>query len=290
VESARDLILHLLSPQFSEITSAVTELKWTPILSTIRGLSTNDVPLWRLATLLNECWMDEDIFNALVEILYFRLQAKISLLPSDATSPSYLFLPTTFLADARRYYHHHPQQYTPEILDLRQRLLLTTVQSISFTSVFNDHYTAYIYLVGSTSVDHGDSLQQPPADDILGIISWVIAGLGHPPVEIINVGTISKQGGVNGGEGSCGIAAFNFIERYSDNNIRQWEGSKSYLFRDMALENLIRYHDGAEMENFLMVVRNIVRNVTQCGTPAPVSKSGLASGYIDFNMYLPLVS
>ena len=69
VESARDLILHLSSPYFSEITFIVADLKPTPILSTIRGLSTNDVPLWRLATLLDECWMDKDVFNALAEIL-----------------------------------------------------------------------------------------------------------------------------------------------------------------------------------------------------------------------------
>ncbi|KAF8805823.1 hypothetical protein BYT27DRAFT_7103594, partial [Phlegmacium glaucopus] len=72
VESVRNLILHLLSAYFSEISLAVAELKWTPILSTIRGLSTNDVPLWRLAMLLNERWMDEDVLNALAEISYFK--------------------------------------------------------------------------------------------------------------------------------------------------------------------------------------------------------------------------
>jgi hypothetical protein len=206
MESARDLILHLLLPQFSEIASAVVELKQTPILTTMQGLSTNDVPLWRLATLLLERWMDEDIFNALVKIMYFRHQAKISLPPSDPAIPSCLFLPTTFLADARRHYQGQPQQYTAEINDLRQRLLLTTVRSIYITSVLDDHYIAYVYHIGSTTVDHGDSLHQPPADDILGIISWVISGLGNPPIEIISSGTISRQGGFNGGEGSCGIA------------------------------------------------------------------------------------
>ena len=293
MESARDLILHLLLPQFSEIASAVADLKYTPILSAIQGLLTNDVPLWRLATLLNERWMDEDIFNALIEILYLGHQAKISHLSYDAAIPSCLFLPTSFLADARRHYHGQPQQYTTEILDLRQRLLLTAVQSISITSVFDDHYTAYVYRVGSTTIDHGDSLHQPPADDILGIISWIIAGLGHPPIETISVGTISRQGGSNGGEGSCGIAALNFIECYSDNNLCQWEGSKSSLFQDVALQNLILYHDGAKMEDFLMVVQNIVRNVSPCQTVPTISQSSesyLASGYVNFNMYLPLVS
>ena len=273
-----------------------------------------------------ERWMDEDLFNALLEILYFNHQAKFSLLPSDAAIPSCLFLPTTFLSDARRHYHSKPQQYTTEINDLRQRLLLTPVKSIYITSVFDDHYTAYVYNIGSTTIDHGDSLHLPPADDILGIISWVILGLGHPPVEIIREGTISRQNGVNGGEGSCGIAALNFIECYSDNDLRQWEGSNSYLFRDVALQNLIRYHhcagnqeeflslvrnivknvsphlttaeasgchDGAsnQLENFLMVIRNVARNVSPCPSAAEISTvSSLASGYVDFNLYLPLVS
>jgi hypothetical protein len=243
VESARDLILHLSSPYFSEITSVVADLKRTPILSTIRGLSTNDVPLWRLATLLDERWMDEDVFNALAEISYFKHQATITPPTDGPPIPVCLFLPTSFLADARRHHQSQPQQYTTEIINLRQGLLLTAVRSISITSVVDNHYTAYVYRVGSTIVDHGDSLHQPPADDILDIISWVIAGLGHPVVDTINCGTISKQGGFNGGDGSCGIAALNFIECYADNNLCQWQGSDSHLFRDVALQNLIRYHD-----------------------------------------------
>ncbi|KIJ93310.1 hypothetical protein K443DRAFT_80373, partial [Laccaria amethystina LaAM-08-1] len=72
VESAHDLMFHLSSSHFLDITSAVAELWRMPILSTICGLSTNDVLLWRLATLLDEWWMDEDVFNAIVELLYFK--------------------------------------------------------------------------------------------------------------------------------------------------------------------------------------------------------------------------
>ena len=279
-------------PQFTDIASAVAELKGTPILSTIQGLLINDVPLWRLATLLDERWMDEDVFNALVELLYFTHQARISLLPHDSSIPVCLFLPTTFLSDARRHYQGEQRQYTTEILNLRQRLLLTTVKSISITSIFDNHYTAYVYRVGSTVLDHGDSLHQPPADDILDIISWVITGLGHLPIDTISTGIISQQGGFNGGEGSCGIAALNFIECYADAKLQRWEGSNSHVFWDMALQNLIRYHDSAQVENFrgLTTVRNIVANISLPQLASAVSESPLASGYIDFNMYLPLVS
>jgi hypothetical protein len=288
VESACDLILHLSSPDFSEITSAIVELKRTSILSTIQELSTNDVPLWRLATLLDEHWMDEDVFNALTEILYFKHQA-ITSSPDGPAISSCLFLPTSFLADARRYYQSKPQQYTTEILDLRQRLLLSIVQSISITSILNNHYTTYVYHVGSTIIDHGDSLHQLPADDILDIISWVFAGLGHPPVDTIRSGTISKQGGFNGGDGSCGVVALNFIECYANTVLRQWQGADSHLFRDVALQNLIRYHDSAaQMENFPAVVRNAVAHIFPVQAAAAISS--LPSGYIDFNMYLPLVS
>ena len=291
VESARDLVLHLSSPNFSEITSAVAELKRTSILSTVRGLSTNDVPLWRLATLLDERWMDEDVFNALTEILYFKHQATTSSpqSPHSPAVPSCLFLPTSFLADARRYYQSKPQQYTMGILDLRQRLLLSIIQSISITSVLDNHYTAYVYHVGSTITDHGDSLHQPPAEDILDIISWVFTGLGHPPVDTIRSGTISKQGGFNGGDGSCGVAVLNFIECYADTALRQWQGADSHLFRDMALQNLIRHHDSAaQTENFPAVVRNAVARIFPVQTATAISS--LPSGYIDFNMYLPLAS
>ncbi|KAF8805824.1 hypothetical protein BYT27DRAFT_7103590, partial [Phlegmacium glaucopus] len=201
--------------------------------------------------------------------------------PCGPAIPVCLFLPTSFLSDARRHYQSQPQQYTTEILDLRECLLLTAIQSISITSVFNNHYTAYVYHVGSTIIDHGDSLHQPPANDILDIISWVITGLGYPHVDTISSGTISKQGGFNGGDGSCGVAALNFIECYADEKLCQWQ-----LFWDMALQNLICYHNGAQMENFLAVVWKPVTHISPSQTATVISP--LASGYIDFNMYLPL--
>lgn len=165
--------------------------------------------------------MDEDIFNALIKISYFKHQARISLLPNDPVIPVCLFLPTSFLSDTWRHYHtgSQPQQYTLEILAIQQHLLLTTIQFISIASIFDSHYTAYVYYIGSTVVDHGDSLHEPPADNILGIISWVIKGFGYPAVETISMGTISKQSGLNGGEGSCGIAVLNFIEGYANTNL-----------------------------------------------------------------------
>ena len=131
-------------------------------------------------------------------------------------------------------------------------------------------------------------LHQPPADDILDIISWVIVGLGHPPVKTISSGTISKQGGFNGGDGSCGVAALNFIECYADNNLCQWQGLDSHRFRDLALQNLIRYHNSAQMANFPEVVQNTV--CASLGKTGATASFNLASGYIDFNMYLPLVN
>jgi len=174
--------------------------------------------------------MDEDVFNAIVELSYFKHQATVSALPRDLAIPACLFLPTSFLSDARRHYQSQGQQYTTEILDLRQRLLLTAIQSVFITSVFDNYYTAYVYHIGLTIVDHGDSLHQPPTDDILDIISWVVLGLGHIPVETISSGIISKQGGFHGGDGSCGVAALNFIECYTDNNLCQWQGVDSHHF------------------------------------------------------------
>ena len=132
-------------------------------------------------------------------------------------------------------------------------------------------------------------MHQPVADDILDIISWVFTGLGHPPDDTIGSRTMSKQGGFNGGDGSCGIVALNFIEYYADNALCQWQGTDSHLFHNMALQNLICYHDSAaQMENFPAVVQNAIVNISPIQTATMVSS--LPSGYIDFNMYLPLVS
>ncbi|PBK75370.1 hypothetical protein ARMSODRAFT_876387, partial [Armillaria solidipes] len=64
------------------------------IYKAIAGFHVTDFPLWKLADLLEECWVEEDVMNAAAELVYFQLSVHL-------TSRNFLFLPTTFLIDAR---------------------------------------------------------------------------------------------------------------------------------------------------------------------------------------------
>ncbi|KIJ19113.1 hypothetical protein PAXINDRAFT_69699 [Paxillus involutus ATCC 200175] len=67
------------------------------ILCKIQGFHVTDFPLWKLGCLLDENWLEEDVLNALAELLYFRIAEK----PDTA---AFLFLPMSFFNDARQLY------------------------------------------------------------------------------------------------------------------------------------------------------------------------------------------
>jgi hypothetical protein len=233
--------------------------------------------------------MDEDIFNGLAELAYFENYALTYIEETSSShSPACLFLPTSFLSDARRLYAAIPRQYSTEITNLRHRLQVTSVQSIAITSVINDHFTVYVYHVGTMNLDHGDSMHQPPSDDILQIFSWIFSGLVNPPVNRILPGSISRQGGSDGGDGSCGIAVLNFIQGHADGTHVPWQGSQSQLFRDNALQNVILFHHIAGLSP-TRTFHSWVQDACTLSSDYGINPS-LASGYTDFNMYLPLVS
>ncbi|KAF8871474.1 hypothetical protein CPB84DRAFT_1692189, partial [Gymnopilus junonius] len=91
VSGAKNLINHfqaypaLIPPEFLQA------LKNLRICSSVKGFYTSTFPLYRLQDFLGENWLQEDLVNALSELLYFRSHADTN---SSGVPPTFLFLPT----------------------------------------------------------------------------------------------------------------------------------------------------------------------------------------------------
>lgn len=134
--------------------------------------------------------------------------------------------------------------YSPEIIRLRERIRSGHVDSIGFVTWTSDHYSA-VCKVFIAQLELGDSLHLPAARDILPILRWAFAGLGHfaplPEQDHIQPGVIDRQKTLAGG-GSCGIASSNFIETRTGLGIPRWHGAQSAQFRDNFLQDILLYH------------------------------------------------
>ncbi|KAF8906963.1 hypothetical protein CPB84DRAFT_1675080 [Gymnopilus junonius] len=151
--------------------------------------------------------------------------------------------------------------------------------------ITNDHFTALIYQFGSSTVEYGDSMHNSPPAHILPLLQWVFKDVAQPSIKEIKAGIIAQQGFGNG-EGSCGIAAYNFIElaAQTQKGLKPWTGSYSCTFHDAALEDLVCMHHLAHE------VGGTFSDWTVCISDQILSTgSAIATGYNDFNMYTPLV-
>ncbi|KAF8876526.1 hypothetical protein CPB84DRAFT_1817682 [Gymnopilus junonius] len=125
-----------------------------------------------------------------------------------------------------------------------------------------DHFMAFIYRFGSATIEYGDSMHNCPPSYLLPILKWIFEDMAQPPIKEIRAGIIAWQG-VGNGEGSCGIAAYNFIELAAQTQ----KGLKLWI-------DLLTFS-----------------NWTVCHLPQMLSiENAMAKGYNDFNMYAPLVS
>ncbi|KAF5383675.1 hypothetical protein D9615_003671 [Tricholomella constricta] len=279
VQAFRHLISHLQSAQF----------RLGPAWDTFLKMSFT-------ARIEGENWLEEDIFNALLELSYFRrahrmqdlVPAEFNEQPRHLPVPDILLLPTSFLTDAIHAHNTDSPLYTPEIRALRHRVSTTEVRVIAMSSVTDNHFTAFVYRSGSPIIDYGDSLHHSPPLDVLTVIQWILAGVCQPPITDIKAGVIARQGPGNG-NGSCGIAAHNFIEIAAETciGLRAWNGSQAQTFRDAALEDLVRFHHIALQcnGNFLSWTTKISRDYDMSLPSTHVSS---VSGYNDFNVYAPL--
>lgn len=121
-----------------------------------------------------------------------------------------LLLPTSFLSDAVCAFNLVPKQFTPEIRRIRACVASTSVSIVAMPYVNNNHYMAFVYSLGSATLLYGDSLHHNPPAYMLPIMQWLFNNLGHRPITGFTKGDIDLQQS-GSGEGSCGVAALNFI-------------------------------------------------------------------------------
>lgn len=284
---AQKLVHHVSRAEFDLPHDVLVDFLNTRIFGKAQGFYVAEFPLWQLGCLLQENWLEEDILNCMAELLYFR----VSVTAAD-TSQVFLYPPTNFFTDARRSFYSTPRQYSAELLALRERVRIAPKCEIGFNACLNSHFSAYYH--GSTcyaDLEHGDSLHQPHASDILEIFQWIFSGVMDDERIPWHVKTDlgARQGMGNGGDGSCGIASHNFSERRIDADIPHWSGPTSHIFRDRALRDLLVYHHIASKRHG----ESFLGTWTTCCVDS-VIKTGLSvnpfCAYNDFNVFTPRVS
>ncbi|KAJ7615825.1 hypothetical protein FB45DRAFT_757653, partial [Roridomyces roridus] len=88
VVGAQNLYHHLSSHDILP-PSTVEQFGCLSIFAPIFGFEITDFPLWKLSCLLGEVWLEEDVLNALLELLYLEEAIKTK------GDPSFLILPTS---------------------------------------------------------------------------------------------------------------------------------------------------------------------------------------------------
>lgn len=219
------------SPAFSA--SLVERFGDLMITARISGFAIAHYPLWTLGCLLDENWLEEDVLNSMLELRYFQHAAR------SADHPP-IFLPTSFFTDAKRLFMRSPQQYSLNIIALRDRISSAIPCALSAVTCIDSHFSGY-YSDLNGRLEHGDSMGLLAAPEFLPVIQWVLAGLNTRVVipRSVTEAKISHQGP---GSGSCGIAAENFVASCVDSKPPNWSNGDSPLFRDQALLNLLVYH------------------------------------------------
>jgi hypothetical protein len=287
-------LTHIQSDSFN-LGPALETFQNSLITSKIQGFCVSDFQLDKLGCLLGESWLEEDVFNSLLEFSYFRKAHYIQSrtddpLSTDSISDTIL-LPTSFLADARTAYEASPTVYTKEILAIRRRIASTSVRVIAMGQVHEDHFTAFIYRQGSSVIEYGDSMHHPPPQHSLPLLQWVFSGVIHHEIKHIRSGVISKQGA--GSDGSCGLAALNFIQLAAETQkgLQPWTGPATRLFRDVALECLLIFHHIATQSEgtFTDWTAKFFEDDEISGSSGMMIDNSMATGYSDYNLYMPMV-
>jgi hypothetical protein len=132
----------------------------------------------------------------------------------------------------------------------------------------------------------GLNAQSTPRRRSTGVFSD-IPGFSQEGIDS-EAGQVAHQGLGNGGDGSCGLAAFNFVERHLDPSIPSWSGQHSQVFRDCALHDLILYHFTAK-EASGCVLNWVSRCVPTTKHDMLVNNANGFCGYNDYNLYSPKV-
>ena len=125
-----------------------------------------------------------------------------------------------------------------------------------------------------------DSQHGQPPCDVLPILQWILRGLSYRLPVDIETGAIDLQGFIVG-HGSCGIAAYNFLEYRVDKQAPQWFATSSSLFWDKILSDLVIYHCIAVEAKVRSVKWDLYSMLTSIGSPfTSVPKCSLICKYI----------
>lgn len=214
--------------------AAVAAFSTLRIRAPAKGFHVTSFPLWQLGCLLGETWLEEDVLNAMAELLYFRNSAKHN-------DSSFVYLPTSFFSDAKRLYESSPRIYNSNMLDLRLRLSIRKATRIASMMWEGNHYSSTFYQCEG-SYEHGDSLMRSPPANAVNIFQWLLQGLDpmeYTPPSTLVTGEIGLQ--LLGGAGSCAVAAHNFVETKVDSSVPLWEAAASARSRQSILRDLIIY-------------------------------------------------
>lgn len=128
--------------------------------------------------------------------------------------------------------------YSPELQALRERIQHTTVTQIGYLDYSLNHYSSYT--LRDFLLQHGDSMHGEAPNDIVPILHWALGGLGVDLPDSVQIGIIDRQGR-GGGEGSCAIAAHNFVACEMDSTLQRWTAPSSRAIRDDLLRELCLY-------------------------------------------------
>lgn len=151
----------MIQPLFHYLQAAIQTFENSSVTSTVKGFHITNFPLYKLGCLLDENWLDEDVFNGMVELFYFS-QWPIAIYN--------IILPMCFLADASQVYETPDTEYTPKIAAFRRHIAKTLVKTVAFGSVGDNYFTVYVYHMESPNIYYGDSLHHSPTPTMLSIL------------------------------------------------------------------------------------------------------------------------
>ncbi|KAF7361212.1 hypothetical protein MSAN_01153300 [Mycena sanguinolenta] len=278
VLGACNVLEHIIAHNLLSST-ALDQFRGLRIFAPIVGFEITDFPLWKLACLLGETWLEEDVVNALLELAYLRETM------DSMTDPSHILLPTSFSNDISYLFQNDPKFYSANLHLICSRLRTIPSPTISFVVWRGNHFSGYHYKA-SLPVDlhHGDSMGRPAQDDILPSFQWLLEHTGHQaPRRILENGITARQGPQSG---SCGIAAVDYVT-LGCAATAPWTDEASPAFRNKSLQDLIIYH-------LTCVVHD--SPVTDWLIPCLVSPASAAQldiaddgpvGFNDFNLHRP---
>ncbi|KAE9409027.1 hypothetical protein BT96DRAFT_985351 [Gymnopus androsaceus JB14] len=279
ISLSRDL-LHRIESSTAFPDDIVEHFRHACITGVIHGFLGSDYPMWKLGTLLDENYVDEEVINSLAELLYLRQAA------NAFGEPTFLFLPTFFFNNVT---HHEGDICGPNVQAFRDRLnaLPYTIRGFAFLACLNRHYTGYFY--DRTCLMFADTLSNGAAGIAhiaLKATQQLIEGINLPQTAAIVEGGVSLQGP---GSGSCGIGALAWIEKQVNSSTPAWTNETSGAHRDRALSDLLLYNMVSEST----LMNELGDWLTPCLTrPAPQSgppsyDTGFDIEYKDYNMFAP---